>query len=64
MTWPVCPYCGANSPVSCEYEDQTGIPASCAPCQEDDGWDQPDPDRMREDRDDRRLNNDHEDDCA
>ena len=50
----LCPYCGAYSRRSCEYEEMTGMPRSCAPCEEDDEWDLPDPDLAREDRDDRR----------
>jgi len=40
----LCPYCGAYSRRSCEYEEMTGMPRSCAPCEEDDEWDLPDPD--------------------
>lgn len=51
----LCPYCGAYSRRSCEYEEMTGMPRSCAPCEEDDDWDAPDPDMAREDRDERRA---------
>lgn len=48
----LCPYCGAYSRRSCEWQEMTDQPKYTAPCREDDEWDAPDPDRMREDRDD------------
>lgn len=47
----ICPHCGAYSRRSCEWELMTGQPTE-APCEVDD-W-EPDPDRLREDRDERR----------
>lgn len=44
-----CEFCGAYSPRSCEWEEMTGQSAETAPCQHE-----PDPDRLREDRDERR----------
>ncbi len=49
MTDTLCPFCGAYSTRSCELEDEMG----------DCPWqyvldDEPDPDRLREDRDERR----------
>jgi hypothetical protein len=43
MTYTCCPFCGAYSRKSCELEDDMG-PGSCL-------WDEPDPDLLREDRD-------------
>jgi hypothetical protein len=50
---PLCQYCGAYSRRSCEWEEMTGNMRESAPCEFDDEWDQPDPDRLREDRDER-----------
>jgi len=47
----VCPHCGAYSRRSCEWEEMTGEPPESAPCEFED-W-EIDPDRMREDRDER-----------
>jgi hypothetical protein len=43
---PLCPFCGAYSPRSCELSEDAGV---CA-------WEEsePDPDILREDRDERR----------
>ena len=48
MDGTLCPFCGAYSTHSCEIEDED----SGTPCP----WEeiQPDPDRLREDRDERR----------
>ena len=54
----ICPFCGAYSPRSCELEEETG--GEC-PWQEvlDE---EPDPDRLRDDRDERaRLRKEHPD---
>jgi len=48
----VCPYCGAYSRRSCEWEEMTDTPRATAPCNFDE-WDR-DPDRLREDRDERK----------
>lgn len=48
----VCPYCGAYSRRSCEWQEMTGNMPESAPCEFDD-W-EIDPDRAREDRDERR----------
>ena len=53
-----CPHCGADSRRACDFEDEIG----CCPFDEMGGWDQADdepddeidPDRLREDRDERR----------
>lgn len=46
MSGVLCPWCGAYSPRQCELEDDLG---ECP-------WEnsEPDPDRLREDRDERR----------
>lgn len=55
MTDPLCPFCGAYSRRSCELEDEAG----CCPWEESGALDEPDPDIMREDRDEcRRLEKD------
>jgi hypothetical protein len=51
MTQNLCPMCGAYSPRQCELRDETG--GECP-------WelmsdDEPDPDYLREDRDERRA---------
>lgn len=46
----ICPWCGAWSRRSCEMEEQMG---SC-PWEDSGALDEPDPDRLREDRDERR----------
>lgn len=43
----ICPFCGAYSRRSCEMEDETGV------CAWEDATEEPDPDRLREDRDER-----------
>lgn len=54
MSTTCCPHCGAYSRRSCEWESMTGCPPESAPCEFDE-WDaEPDPDRLREDRDERR----------
>ena len=45
----LCEFCGAYSPRSCELREEMG---GFCPWEEMD--DEPDPDRMREDRDERR----------
>lgn len=45
----LCEVCGAYSRRSCEMEDEIGT----CPWEDAGGWDEPDPDRLREDRDDR-----------
>jgi hypothetical protein len=45
----ICPWCGAYSTRSCEMEDENGM----CPWQEHQDAN-PDPDRLREDRDERR----------
>lgn len=53
MTDPtVCPHCGAYSRRSCEWEEMTDTPRATAPCNFDE-WGA-DPDRLREDREERR----------
>jgi len=47
----LCPYCGAYSRRSCEWEFMTDQPQETAPCEVSD-W-EPDPHRPREDRDER-----------
>lgn len=49
---PVCPHCGAYSRRSCEWEEMTGNMPESAPCKFDE-WDAPDPDRLRDNRDER-----------
>ena len=46
----VCTFCGAGSRRACELEDDFG----CCPFDEAGGWDDPDPDCAREERDERR----------
>lgn len=46
VTSPLCPFCGAYSPRSCELEEEAG----CCPWEES----EPDPDELRDDRDERR----------
>lgn len=53
MSGEICPYCGAWSQRSCEWEEMTGNMPESAPCNFDDTWGK-DPDRLREDRDERR----------
>lgn len=48
----LCPYCGAGSRRSCEWEEMTDQPADTAPCHEDE-WDAPDHDILRDDRNER-----------
>ena len=45
-----CPHCGSDSRRDCELEDDFG----CCPFDEMGGWDEPDPDYARENRDERR----------
>lgn len=45
-----CPHCGSDSRRACDLEDDLGM----CPFEEMGGWDEPDPDRLREDRDERR----------
>jgi hypothetical protein len=45
----ICTVCGAYSRRSCELEDEFGM----CPFEEMGGWDEPDPDQLREDRDER-----------
>ena len=47
----LCPFCGAYSPRSCELEDE--FPGSSCPWA-DQLADEPDPDILRDDRDERR----------
>lgn len=43
----LCPFCGAYAVRSCEMIDEMGV------CPWEETRDEPDPDRMREDRDER-----------
>lgn len=46
--YPLCPWCGAESPKRCEMEENAGY------CPwEDEELEEPDPDILREDRDER-----------
>lgn len=49
MTDNICPWCGAYSTRSCELEEDMGV----CPWRDQQG-DELDPDRLREDRDERR----------
>jgi len=50
MTDTLCPFCGAYSPRSCELEEETGGECPWLEILED----EPDPDILRDDRDERR----------
>ena len=50
MTDTLCPFCGAYSPRSCELEEDTGGECPWLKILED----EPDPDILRDDRDERR----------
>jgi hypothetical protein len=50
MTDTLCPFCGAYSPRSCELEEETGGECPWLEIIED----EPDPDILRDDRDERR----------
>ncbi len=54
MTDRPCKYCGAYSKRSCDWEDTCGSPDETPPCEIDDDAFGPDPDRLREDRDERK----------
>lgn len=46
----MCPHCGADSRRACDLEDDLGT----CPFDEMGGWDEPDSDYAREERDERR----------
>ncbi len=50
MADTLCPFCGAYSPRSCELEEETGGECPWLEILED----KPDPDLLRDDRDERR----------
>jgi hypothetical protein len=50
MADTLCPFCGAYSPRSCELEEETGGECPWLEILED----EPDPDILRDDRDERR----------
>ncbi len=49
----ICRWCGSYSTRNCEWEEKTGNMPESAPCEFEDPFD-PDPDYLREDRDERR----------
>ena len=46
----LCPWCGAYSPRQCDLEEETG---GACPWVESGDYEQPDPDRLREDKQER-----------
>jgi hypothetical protein len=55
MSDNLCPYCGSYSPRRCELDEEAG---GICPWDESGEYEEPSPDRLREDRDEReRLNN-------